>query len=392
MTRTQQHIGLRLAGLMAFGIAMAAGQAQGQLRADEVLVIYDSRSADSKAVAEYYAGSAAVPGGVGNIHGARAGVQTFDLATSGQPLAPPGDISYPNFDNLIRNPIRTYLLNTNQVQTIRCLVTTKGMPHRVQDSTNPGAGDDPNALIAEYSNSDANMASVDTELTLLWISLDQGEAGGSADSRSDGVIQNPYWQLSTPIRTTINTNNRTGKVFSVSGVGPTWVPAGSIGSASRLSAGDLYLVSRLDGPTVADVRGIINRGANIHYNTGTMVTLLDESASNGIADAGANNELDNSASGFPLLRDADDYEITRDELLADRRFAATFTMYNSATGASQFFVGPRLSWSSGILVPQPVVLLATYGSNHAGRPTTTTGMAADTIYGTSFNYPSGAIF
>ena len=381
---------LRLAGVAALGIA--AGAARAQLRPDEVLVIYDSRSADSKAVAEYYAGSAAVPGGVGGLHGARAGVQTFDLATSGQPLAPSGNISYANFDTQIRNPIRAYLLASGQAQTIRCLVTTKGMPHRVQDTTNPSAGDDPNALVTEYSNSDATMASLDTELTMLWISLDQNEAGGAADSRADGVVQNPYWQQSTPIRTTLNTNNRVIKVFSANGTGPTWVPVGTNGSSSRLSPGDLYLVSRLDGPTVADVQGEIDRASHIYYDASTMVTLLDESASNGVADAGANNELDNSASGFPLLRDADDYEITRDEQLADHRFPPAFSMYNALSGAGQFFVGPRYSWTSGILVSQPVVLVASYGANHAGRPSTTTGTAADTIYASSFNYPNGAIF
>lgn len=382
-----------LAGLLAFaGLAAASASARAQLRPDEVLVIYDSRNADSLAVAEYYAGSAAVPGGVGNIHGARAGVRAFNLATSAQPLAAPGDISYANFTTQIRNPIRTYLTSTGLAQTVRCLVTTKGMPHRVQDTDVPTAGDDPNALITEYSNSDATMAALDTELTLLWTTLDMNEAGGSFDSLADGVIQNPYWRDTNPIRTESNRNNQATKVFTRSGTGPTWLPQGSATSTSRLNPGDIYLVTRLDGPTIADVRGMIDRARNIYYNTSTMVALLDESSSNGVADAAPNSELDNSNSAFAPIWDSDDYETTRDELLADRRFAAGFTQYNAQAGATQFFVGPRLSWSSGILINQPVVLVGTYGSNHAGVPSTTSASPGGTIYATSYNYPNGAIF
>ncbi|MBI1189274.1 MAG: hypothetical protein GC200_01145 [Tepidisphaera sp.] len=389
MARTLQ-LGI-ISGLAALA-GLACDTAQAQLRPDEVLVVYDSRNPDSKTVAEYYAGSAAVPGGVGGLRGARPGVRTFDLATSGQPLAPAGNISYANFVTQIRNPIRTFLTNNSLAQTVRCLVTTKGMPHRVQDTTNPNAGDDPNALITEYSNSDATMAATDAELALLWINLDTGEAGGSGDSLSDGVVQNPYWRQTTPIRAAFNTNIQANKVFLRNGTGPTWLPQGTSTNTYHLNPGDIYLVSRLDGLTVADVEGMIDRARNIYYDTTSMAVLLDESGSNGIADATANLELDNSNTGFPPVWDSDDYETTRDELLADHRFAPAFTQYNAAAGGAQFFVGPRLSWSSGILINQPVVLVASYGANHSGLPSTTGGTSAATIYATSYNYPNGAIF
>lgn len=380
-------------GVVGVALMAACGAASGQIRADEVLVIYDSRLPDSREVAEYYAGSGAVPGGAGNLHGARAGVRVFDLASAGQPEVAPGSISYPNFVARLRDPIRNYLLTTGQSQSIRVLVTTKGLPHRVQDTDLPNAGDAPNQLIDEYNAGDATMASVDTELALLWQPLESGEMGRAADSLSDGVIVNPYWRATTPIRTQPTTNNRATKSYSAVGVAPTWTPLGSQGAAGRLSPGDLYLVSRLDAPTVSDVRGIIDRGGNAFYNTSTMAALLDESDSNGTTDAGANAEIDNNADGFPSLRDADDYEITRDELLADRRFAGAFTQYNALGGGNQFFVGPRLTWQAPVLlVNQPVVLLATYGANHTGRPRITSGTLADTIYATSFNYPNGAIF
>ena len=56
-------------------LATFAGSASAQLRPEEVLVVYDSRLADSLAVAEQYAGSARVPGGVGGLAGARPGVR-----------------------------------------------------------------------------------------------------------------------------------------------------------------------------------------------------------------------------------------------------------------------------------------------------------------------------
>ena len=70
---------LRLAALALVGLA---GTASAQLGPGQVLLVYDSRSSDSKLVAEYYAGSSRVPGGAGGVKG-KYPVYVLDLATTG---------------------------------------------------------------------------------------------------------------------------------------------------------------------------------------------------------------------------------------------------------------------------------------------------------------------
>ncbi len=379
---------------MALAVAIGGGTAFGQLRPEEVLVVYDSRIASSRDVAEYYAGSKKVPGGAGNLNGKRPGVRVVDLAALGAVQTVGPDISHTDFIARLRNPLRSYLSAQGLSQGVRCLVTTKGLPHRILDTDNPAAGDNPLQLIDEYNASDPTMASVDTELMLLWQDLTAGEAGGPADSRADGVIVNPFWRSQNPIRFTPQTNIEfTARTYTVSTPGPTWSPSGTLGSPQRLGPGDIYLVCRLDGNSVADVQALLDRAQSIMYDTLNHAAVLDESASDGIANPGANDEFDNSASGFPALRDADDYETTRDELLADTRFAPAFTRYNALSGGSQFLIGPRYTWQPPvILVNEPVVLIAHYGTNHSGQPLTSPGgLNSRTFWATSYNMPNGTI-
>lgn len=379
--------------LAALAISLAfVGRAHAQLRPDEVLVIYDSRTPDSRDVAEYYAGSARVPGGAGNLPGVRPQVLVLNLADTGAPQAAPGDISYTDFPIKIRNPIRAYLIANNLTQRVRCLVMTRGLPHRMQDSDQPTVGDDPAAFVDEVNGSDATCASVDSQLTLLWLDLNAGESGGALDSKDDGCIVNPYWKSALPIDSFTNANNRAPKTLTAATPGPVWIATGQ--GTARLTAGDMLLVSRLDGRSLSDVRNLIDRAQNLIYNVNTAQVILDESGSDGIADSGPNGELDNNGS-LPSLRAADDYETARDFMLnTDRRFAPANIRYDALANADHFFVGPLINFQGqGILVTGPVALLATYGSNHAGSfPTTPQGDGAGPIYARSYNYAPGAIF
>ena len=302
----------------------------------------------------------------------RPGVLVMNLANSGAPVAAAGDIAYTDFPVKIRNPIRSYLIVNNLTQRVRCLVMTRGLPHRMQDSDVPAIGDDPASLVDEFNASDVTCASVDSELTLLWIDLNAGENGGAADSKDDGCILNPYWRASLPIGSFTNVNNRAAKTFTASGPGPVWMLGGT--GASKLTAGDMLLVTRLDGRSLADVRGMIDRAQNLIYNVNTANVILDESGSDGVADAAANSELDNQGS-LPALRSGDDYERARDYMLnTDKRFAPGVIHYDVLQDAAHFFVGPRIDFQGqGMLVTGPVALLATYGSNHAGTFPTTAG-------------------
>lgn len=374
------------------GVAVCA-EARGQLRQDEVLVVYDSRVPDSREVAAYYAGSARVPGAVVARPGVRRGVFVLDLATAGAGVATAPDITYADFVARMRDPIRAHLTATGLTRQVRAIVTTKGLAHRILDTDVPLAGDNPSLLITEYSANDATCASVEAELALLYQNLSAGEAGAGSDSFADGAILNPYWKQTRAMSSFVNTNITSAKTFTASGGGPTWLAAGA--GATRLVPGDVLIVSRLDGPTLADVRGMIDRASRVYYNVANHAVLLDESDSNGIADAGPNSELDNSSGGFSPLRDADDYEISRDEMLADGRFLPAFTRYNALAGGTEFFGGPRIMWQAPgpIVVMPPTVLIASQGANHNGRPRDlATGTLADTFYATTFNMADGCIF
>ena len=368
-------------------------EARAQLREDEVLVVFDSRVADSREVAAYYAGSARVPGAAVIRPGLRRGVFVLDLATTGAAVATAPDISYADFITKLRDPIRDHLISRGMTRQIRAIVTTKGLAHRILDTDVPAAGDNPSLLLAEYSANDATCASVEAELALLYQNLSSGEAGAGNDSFADGAILNPYWKQTRALSSLVNTNITAAKTFTASGGGPTWLAAGA--GATRLVPGDVLIVSRLDAPTLTDVRGMIDRASRVYYDVANHVVLLDESDSNGIADGGPNAELDNSAGGFTPLRDADDYEISRDEMLGDGRFFPSFTRYNALAGGTQFFGGPRIMWQAPgpILILPPAVLIASQGANHTGRPRDLdTGTLADTFYATTFNMADGCIF
>ncbi len=393
---------------MAFA-ASATAMAQpvvgvaGPLRDAQVLVIYDSRILVgglpvSLRVAEHYAGSAKVGGGVGGKPGKYSGLLVLDLATAGAAVAAPGNISAADFATKLRLPIRTHLTNNNLARQVRCLVLCKGLPHRLQDTDAPNTGDfvggNPTDFPAEFDARDATCASVDTELMLLWQDLTVGEAGGAADSKSDGCILNPYWRSQASINNFTTANILVGKVFTAMGNGPIWTPGGS--GATRLTAGDMYLVSRLDGHTVADVEAMIDRSQSIIADVDTSTILLDEGTGDGSINPANNGEFDNNRSSLQLLYDSDDYEqVVALMGTTDRRFAPANIRHNNAPGAAGFYVGTRLNWGAGqgILISAPVSLLATYGSNHQGAlPTTTAGVSARMIFADSFNYAPGAIF
>lgn len=399
---------LMIAAALGVILAVAPGAAA-QLREDQVLVVYDSRIADSLAVAEYYAGSARVPGGAGNLSGARPGVRVMDLA----PLSPAllrneSDVSLADFAAYLRNPIRTHLSSNNLQFTIRCLCLTKGLPHRVRDFDQTMIGDNPPAAQVEFGAGDYSASCVDADLALLWQNLDAGEAGNPGDSKADGLFANPYFRSALGINSYLTRNMLAPKTISAlaAPTGTSW-RANSGLLSTQITPGDIYLVCRLDGNTVQNVRDMIDRSQNPVVNMNTAVALFDESNANGIADATDNGELDNqSFSGLrPLGVDGDDYESTANFLVADGRllgFAQTpppasplgNVLYNRLTGADQFFVGPRVSFGGqGYLISGPVLLLATEGNNHgaiqAGFPVVPPG--AGSAYPWSFNYAPGAV-
>jgi hypothetical protein len=393
-TRLKAALALSLVGL-------AASVSHAQLKASQVLVVYDSRIADSLDIAAYYAGSLKVPGNPTTYPGKHFGVQVLDLANApgGVPVVTtPGDITWPNFVSRIRTPIRNYLNVGTRARQIRCIVLTKGLPHRIQDTDAAVSGDDPGATSNEFNNGDLTNSSVDSELTLLYQNLETSENGNAGDSRSDGGVLNPYWRATASINNFATDNIKNARTLAgVSGLPGGWVWTGS--RTVALTSGDIYLVCRLDGPTLQITRDSIDRAQQIFLNVNNTAFIFDEISSQGIADASPNVEYDNNdLAGF--LYSGDDYEKTRDFIaVTDKRFASANVRYNAFGGAPvQFIVGPRVTYTpatQGTLVSTPVFLLASVGSNcgaQSTQPQTAGGINAGQNYADSFNYLNGAIF
>lgn len=378
--------------LLAAAALLAPRPAAAQLAEHQVLLIYDSRIPDSLAIAEYYAGSAKVPGGEGNLPGTRPGVHVLDLSTiTGAGLDPPApDISYSTYLARFRNPIRSHLAAADLAHSVRCLVLTKGLPHRVQDTDNAAVGDNPLGQSNEFNSGDATACSLDAELALLWQPLEAGENGNPADSRSDGMIVNPYHRRTLPICAWSTRRIRSAGTFT--GLpGHIW--------QSNLTPGDIYLVCRLDGPTVADVRAALDRAAGraIVADVETAAAVLDESNADGVAMSNdADGEYDNDGVGLPT-DGGDDYELARDALLADGRWNPAMVRYDPLAGPANFSIGPNLPFDGeGLVVSDPVILLAHYGANHAGAIPGEANPGGDpsarTLYPESFTYAPGAVF
>ena len=394
MRRRFQVLPARLLALGAIGalLTVPVASARAQLKPEEVLVVYDSRLSDCRPVAEYYAGSAKVPGGAGGQPGVHPHVNVVNLAALGVPALNTGDTNYAEFITRLRDPLRAHLAATGLTTKVRSIVLCKGIPHRIQDTDNAAVGDNPPVAEAEFLAGDYNCASVDSELTLLWQNLNTGEAGGGGDSKSDGLILNPYARATLPIAAFTSANIAAAKTLTQveSPAGLIWSGASGVGPA-QLTPGDMYLVCRLDGRSVLDVRAMIDRAQNLTVNPDTAVFVLDESNSNALADAAETDELDNQ--GPPELRLGDDYEQTRDLLFADRRYLAANIRYNALGGNANFLVGPRVEFDGlGLVVRGPVLLLATEGANHSIIQNTPPTPAMGSQYPRSFKYARGAVF
>lgn len=390
---------------------IACSPALAQLAPKNVLVVYDSRIADSRLIAEHYAGTAAITGGEADKSkpGTRPGVLTVDLASLLKDVPnstiSPGSCDYGQFCKLLRDPLRAHIVKEKLQHQVRVLVLTKGLPHVIADMKNVVAGDQPQIQDQHFRSGNATGASVDSELTLLYQDLAAGESGGPGDSLADGLIMNPCWLNTQPI-TFSSTEHILVKRSLVcpNGKGTIWTsdPAEIEKAAGKapfdpariLTPGDILLTARLDGPTVADVRAMLDRAKDVYFNINTHTIVLDEADSNGLADAAPNKELDNAAP----LRGGDDLEQTRDLFKQDGRLSAAGLVYDAQSGTDHFCVGPRYEWSPNAkVITRPVILLSTSGSNTPGKHPTVksgskAGQDAGICYGESFTWAPGAIF
>ncbi|MEN1705273.1 MAG: hypothetical protein AAGJ54_07125 [Planctomycetota bacterium] len=384
-------------------LGVTAESAHAQLQPQQVLVLYDSRIPDSFEVAEYYAGSQKVQGGpIGNAPGVRPNVRTLDLAVLGGPALVNTDMSVQMYLDL-RTQLRGYLRGQRLEFEVRCLVLTKGLPHRILDFDDPQddlkadrnpqpLGDSASFAFDERVTGDASFASLDSELTLLWKNTLDSERGQPGDSPADGAIQNPYYGRTEPFSSFPNDGLLEQRSFSsVEGFFSTQDGPQSGPTNRRFGVRDLVLVSRLDGPTVESTIAAINRAQNAIYDPRAQAIVLDESSSEGVQDLnGTDGEIDNSPSRLGV---SDDYEAARDALLADGRFLPSLIRYNALSGRPEFLIGPLTGNTEATdeqIVQEPIVLLASYGANHGGGQPG--GIFTARTLSDSFIYADGAIF
>jgi hypothetical protein len=307
-----------------------------ELQQNQVLLLYNSQNSDSLAVYNYYT----------SIY---SGVLGFDLndATVTQ-----GNISYSNYETKIRDPLRTYLTNNNLEEQVVCITTTKGIPHRVQDTDNANIGDNPTGQGSETNAGDATSASVDSELSLLWQDLSNGEAGGYMDSHADNLIANPYYGDSNGLDSySRNFITYTEWVWlNYQDIDPESSPfwymgvdlgGGGFGVATP---GNFYYTTRLDADTVQDVKDMIDRAQDIEYDPASQLIIFDEST---------------------RTYDGDDYENAAAYLVDNNVWDSDWVISDGATGT--FYIGASgdVADTAKVRVYDDVAMLVSYGGNHS---------------------------
>ena len=247
--------GLVAAALLLSGWATAGGQ----LTSSDVLLVVNDDSPTSVYVGNLY--RQYYPG----ITDAQV-VHLSGLADCGGAGSTPADeiITRSQFDGLIADPIRQHLIANDMVNSTKAIVTTAGMPYRIEDQSysnivNPASSQPYSSALLGY----VTAASVESELSMLF----QIEGSGNPNPAGTGDrIVNPYQGYRSNIdefdRDILNDSRRTSMNWSYprlfSGGDPVPIMEGQrsrdtsdFGTHDRVfSAGDIYLTTRLDGPKV----------------------------------------------------------------------------------------------------------------------------------------------
>jgi hypothetical protein len=242
---------------MAVMMSLATSATFGAIAESQVLVVYNSAATDATTLKNAYL--AAHPGILA--------VNVLNLNNAALNVA---DLTYAQFVSLVRNPIRAYLAAAGAPDPpdIIAIVLIRPFPHRIQDTNHPTIGDNPSGQADEINAGDATDASVDAELVLLWQNLETGEAGGTMDSKSDNIIDNPYHQLTAQINTFSRTNIQTAKTFSI------WRVFDSGQTARRCSR--LATCTRWRMMAIAPDAARPRSTQNLYINKAPVGVLMDE--------------------------------------------------------------------------------------------------------------------
>jgi len=224
------------------------------------------------------------------------------LADSASPEAGPSDeiITRDEFENLIAQPLRDYLITNNMVDSVYCIITTAGMPYRVED-TDPTltdvvkpAGSNPTLTVNYRYKVDAS--SVESDLAVLF-QIDPA-LDNTCRMPIDNRVVNPYQGYKSNFkswagRRAILANRQSFRWTYIRwGIskGPKIEgkrdPLGMSAVNRIMSPADIYLVARLDGPRnqgeypIFSVKDMLNRSraassSSVGYNPSISHIIID---------------------------------------------------------------------------------------------------------------------
>ncbi|MBL8744882.1 MAG: hypothetical protein JNK58_00845 [Phycisphaerae bacterium] len=334
---------------------LVAGGEASALQPSNVLLVYNSRNAESLAVRDAYVTS-------------RPGVLQFDLNDASMPA---GSVTRAEYLARLRGPIRDFINGvgggTDRSAQVMAIVTTRGLPARILSSA---GGADEFLLNSRWS-------SVESELCLLQQDL---EASGTAylPNRFSGMVYNPYWRSTgAAIESYSRVGVKTPRAFE--GV---LIPPGpeQVWRVTGLTPGGMYLVCRLDSAAtpggrsaVQNVQSLIARSRDLVVDRCGVQALFDEYGAppNGF-------DLDDGEVP-PLFPDRADFENAS-------AFMNGFGIPTTHDHGFNFVTGAELADAS-----RPLVALGTYGENHSynGWGENPPG---DGAYVSSYNFHPAAVF
>lgn len=304
---------------------IAPAAARAAILPDRVLLIWNSRSAESQAIRDAYLA-------------ARPGVRSLDL-NDATIAGMPSTITRAQYLANVRAPVLAYLAGAGPggvplSQHIIAMVTTRGLPVQIQ-----GASDE-FQLFSTWS-------SVESELTLIQQNLEQA-GSGSFSARFNGSVANPY---STAVGSGIDGFSRANiavpRAFTlVQNAG--WQAVG-------LTPGDIYLVTRLDAAPTSGATAVQNTLSLIARSSpgvGPAGGLsFDPCAVQASLDRWTCQPLDNSGLGVlvPARNDFPNAQFFLQQALVQTTFDQTAAFLTSAT----------------LPAGKPLIAVGTYGTNHA---------------------------
>ena len=246
-----KHLIASLLALLLLGPAVLA------LEPDEILIIANGNRSESLAIAQYYCG--------------RRGVPTDNILTLPLGTKLSYTITRANYEKQLAVPIRERLLSLGSMGHIKCLLTTYGVPIKVE-----GRG----PLEGQESKLKQLRKSAEQEKTRI------GQLKRNDSSKQKGTVNRKLEQLQSEIgritgkETGASVDSELSMVLFGNYELYRWQPNILKNNSPGLSLNTL-MVCRLDGPGTRIVKGLVNKAIAAEKTSLTGVAYID---SRGIAD------------------------------------------------------------------------------------------------------------